>query len=220
MIHDDVVLPHPPMLRAMKLAKAKLEASPEVEVVDYVPFKHEEGYGIIRTLYFEDGAETIRRCLKEGGEDMLPLTEWVVSPPHTKNHDVVQAWELRAKRDDYRRAYSDHWQKQGCDVVLCPPFSGTASRHDTAKYWAYTAIWNLLDYPGAVFPTGLIADPALDTVDANFTPMGPDDDYNHSLFAAPEAYVGAPVNLQVISSRFNDGLVLAAQDVIERIVKS
>ncbi|KAF9243168.1 amidase signature domain-containing protein [Melanogaster broomeanus] len=194
MIHDDVVLPHPPMLRAMKLAKAKLEASPEVEVVDYAPFRHKEGYDIIRTLYFEDGGETVRRCLKAGGEDMLPLTE------------MVQAWELRAKRDDYRRAYSDHWQKQGCDVVLCPPFSGTASRHDTARYWGYTAIWNLLDYPGAVFPTA-------------FTPMSPDDVYNHSIYE-PEVYIGAPVNLQVVSPRFNDGLVLAAQDVIERIMKS
>ncbi|KAF9228440.1 amidase [Gyrodon lividus] len=220
MMHDNVVLPHPPMLRAMKLAKAKLEASPEVEVVDYVPFKHEEGYSIIRTLYFEDGGEAIRRCLKEGGEDILPLTEWVISPPHTRKHDVVQAWELRVKRDDYRRAYFEHWQKQGCEVVLCPPFSGTASRHDTAKYWGYTAIWNLLDYPGAVFPTGLVADPALDVTDASFISMGPDDEYNHSLFAEPEAYLGAPVNLQVVSCRFNDGLVLAAQDVIERIMRS
>ncbi|KIJ66047.1 hypothetical protein HYDPIDRAFT_130197 [Hydnomerulius pinastri MD-312] len=219
MMHDGVVLPHPPMLRAMKLAKAKLEASSEVEVVDYVPFQHEEGYSIIRTLYFEDGGETVHRCLKEGGEDILPLTEWVISPPHTKKHDAIQAWELRVKRDTYRRVYSDHWHSQGCDVVLCPPFSGTASRHDTAKYWGYTAIWNLLDYPGAVFPTGLVADPALDAVDANFTPMGPDDEFNHSIYE-PKAYVGAPVNLQVISRRFNDGLVLAAQDIIERIVKS
>ncbi|KAF9235627.1 amidase signature domain-containing protein [Melanogaster broomeanus] len=216
MIHDGVVLPHPPMLRAMKLAKAKLEASREVEVVDYAPFRHKEGYDIIRTLYFEDGGETVRRCLKEGGEDMLPLTEWVISPPHTKNHDVVQTWEVRTHRARNRSSASG--SKQGCDVVLCPPFSGTASRHDTAKYWGYTAIWNLLDYPGAVFPTGLVADPALDPANPSFTPMSLDDVYNHSLFQ--RHIIGAPVNLQVVSPRFNDGLVLAAQDVIERIMKS
>jgi hypothetical protein len=43
--------------------------------------------------------------------------------------------QLRDERDHYRREYSDHWWSQNVDVVLCPPFPGTASRHDTAKYW-------------------------------------------------------------------------------------
>lgn len=50
MMHDGVVLPHPPMLRGLKFAKAKLEASSEVEVVDYAPFQHEEGYSIIVSI--------------------------------------------------------------------------------------------------------------------------------------------------------------------------
>ncbi|OAX39697.1 amidase signature enzyme, partial [Rhizopogon vinicolor AM-OR11-026] len=152
MMHDGVVMPHPPTVRALQLAKAKLEASSEVEVVDYTPYDHDRGYSIIRELYYEDGGATVRRLLKEGGEDMHPLTEWVISPPYVKDHDAAQVWKLREKRDIYRREYSDHWRSQNVDVVLCPPFQGTASRHDTAKYWGYTAIWNLLDYPGAVFP--------------------------------------------------------------------
>lgn len=47
MSHDGVVTPHPPVLRALKLAKEKLGASQEVEVVDYVPYEHKEGYDII-----------------------------------------------------------------------------------------------------------------------------------------------------------------------------
>jgi len=50
MMHDGVVMPHPPTLRALKLAKAKLEASPEVEVVDYIPYDHDRGYSIIVRL--------------------------------------------------------------------------------------------------------------------------------------------------------------------------
>lgn len=42
----------------------------------------------------------------------------------------------------------------------------------------YTAIWNILDWPGAVFPTGLVVDPALDAIDPNFSSMGPEDSYN------------------------------------------
>ncbi|KAG1878990.1 amidase signature domain-containing protein [Suillus subluteus] len=219
MMHDGVVMPHPPTVRALNLAKAKLEASSEVEVVDYIPYDHDRGYSIIRELYYEDGGATIRRLLEEGGEEMHPLTEWVISPPCVKNHDAAEIWKLRDRRDNYRREYSDHWWSQNVDVVVCPPYQGTASRHDTAKYWGYTAIWNLLDYPGAVFPTGLVADPAVDIYQETPSPMSAADEYNISLYDAA-IFKGAPVSLQTVSRRFSDGLVLAAQDVIERIIKS
>jgi len=49
--------------------------------------------------------------------------------------------------------------------------------------------------------------------------MSAADEYNISLYEAA-AYKGAPVSLQTVSRRFNEGLVLAAQDIIERIIKS
>ncbi|KAH7909595.1 amidase signature domain-containing protein [Hygrophoropsis aurantiaca] len=219
MMHDGVVMPHPPMLRALRLAKAKLEASSEVEVIDYIPYKHEEGYGIVRAMYFEDGGKTVRGLLEEGGEDIHPLSEWVISPPYVKECTAIDVWKLHDRRDTLRRGYSDHWREQGCDVLLCPPFHGTASRHDTAKYWGYTAIWNILDYPGVVFPSGLKADPSVDVIQETPSPMSESDAYNHSLYD-PDIFVGAPISLQVIGRRFEDGLVLAAQEIIERIIKS
>ncbi|KAF8435033.1 amidase signature domain-containing protein [Boletus edulis BED1] len=219
MFHDRVVMPHPPMLRALRLAETKLRASEEVEVVEYVPYNHKEGYSIIRGLYFYDGGETVRRLLKDGGEDILPLSEWVISPPHTRNLTATQSWELRHKRDLFRHAYLQQWREQQVDVLLCPPYTGVAPRHDTARYWGYTAIWNLLDYPGAVFPTGLVVDPALDPADSLASSLGPEDSYNRQQYE-PNVYVGAPINLQIVAPRFNDGMVLAALNVIERIVKS
>jgi Asp-tRNA(Asn)/Glu-tRNA(Gln) amidotransferase A subunit family amidase len=219
MMHDGVVMPHPPTIRALKWAKAKLEASSEVEVVDYTPYDHDRGYSIVRELYFEDGGATVRRLLKESGEEMHLLTEWVISPPHVRDHDAAEVWKLRDQRDNYRREYSDHWWSQNVDVVLCPPFPGTASQHDTAKYWGYTAIWNLLDYPGTAFPSGLVADPAIDIYRELPSPMSAADEYNLSLYDATK-FKGAPVSLQIVSRIFNDGLVLAAQEVVERILKS
>ena len=34
--------------------------------------------------------------------------------------------------------------------------SGVAPKMDMAKYWSYTAIWNLLDCPAAVFPVSRV----------------------------------------------------------------
>ena len=46
----------------------------------------------------------------------------------------------------------------------------------------YTALWNLVDYPGAVFPTGLVVDTALDPTEAGASPLlSPEDAYNRQL---------------------------------------
>ncbi|EIW77312.1 amidase [Coniophora puteana RWD-64-598 SS2] len=219
MMHDGVVFPHPPMLRALMLAKEKLATSDAVELMDYVPYEHDQGYSIARELYYEDGGKTLRRMLADGEENILPLSEWVISPPYVKDHDATAIWELHARRERFRRAYSDHWRSQGCDVVLCPPFPGVAARHDTSTYWGYTAIWNLVDYPGVVFPTGLTAEPSIDiAMEDSVVSISDADAYNRSLYE-PTAFAGAPVSLQVIARRFEDGLVLAAQELIESILK-
>lgn len=45
----------------------------------------------------------------------------------------------------------------------------------------YTNVWNFVDYPGAVFPTGLYSDPAIDVEDtASRTYMSEADAYNAS----------------------------------------
>ncbi|KZP00749.1 amidase [Calocera viscosa TUFC12733] len=219
MEHDGVVLPHPPTLRALAAAKAKLTASGLVEVIDYKPFKHDLGYDITRELYFEDGGKVVRDRLKEGGETILPLTEWVISPPYTKDHDATSLRALRKQRDDFKDDYSDYWNQSGCDVVLCPPFPGTANPHDTAKYWAYTAIWNILDYPGIVFPSGLKSDPLIDVLEARTGFFSDADKFNYELYNA-ESMAGAPISFQLVARRFNDCLLVAAQRLIESILKA
>ena len=41
-------------------------------------------------------------------------------------------------------------------------------------------MFNLLDYPGMVFPTGLKADPAIDAA-VKAAPLSPADEYNQSI---------------------------------------
>jgi hypothetical protein len=66
------------------------------------------------------------------------------------------------------------------DVVLCPVGPGCAPPLDCARYWGYTSQWNLLDYPAAVFPTGLKCGPE-DVVDRGYVPRNEQDRYNHEL---------------------------------------
>jgi hypothetical protein len=62
------------------------------------------------------------------------------------------------------------------------------------------AHWNLLDYPGVVFPVTTV-DKGLDVADENY---------------APDTFAAAPVSLQIIGRRQEDEKVLAALVEIER----
>lgn len=114
----------------------------------------------------------------------MELTKWLLDTELTSLHDVWQSWDIRRERDEYRKEYAEHWRASDLDVLLMPPFPGTACPHDTARYWGYTAVYNHLDYPGIVFPTGLVADPELDPkperTDFINDPEG-SDEYNHSI---------------------------------------
>src|SRR5579859_3726803 len=65
---------------------------------------------------------------------------------------------MHLKREAFREAYWKHWveMKGHPDVILSPVGPGVAPKLDKARYWGYTAIWNLLDYPAAVFPVSQV----------------------------------------------------------------
>jgi hypothetical protein len=58
-------------------------------------------------------------------------------------------------RDAFRFGFLQHFEGANVDVVLSLPGAGPANKLNTSTYWSYTALWNLLDYPAGVFPTGL-----------------------------------------------------------------
>jgi amidase len=99
-------------------------------------------------------------------------------------------------------------------VILCPPSFGAATPHDQSRYWGYTAHWNLLDYPGVVFPVTTV-DPKLDPKDESYMPKNDEDKFCYEMYS-PEKYTDAPVSLQIIGRRQYDEKVLAALVEIER----
>jgi amidase len=51
------------------------------------------------------------------------------------------------------------------DVLLLPAGPAPAQPLGTTKYWSYTSMFNLLDWPAAVLPSGLAVDAELDAED-------------------------------------------------------
>jgi amidase len=183
MWHDNVVTPHPPITRALQELVSRLQTLSNVEVVDWKSYLHDEAWAIISSLYFTDGGAEDAATIAESGEPWRPLTKWIIKENPCVNKLTPQKlYYWQEEREAYRKEYAKVWNdtatgRNGAgelegmvDVILCPVGPGAAPAHNTAKYWAYTSQWNLLDYPAVVFPVSKV-DREKDFQDKGFRPM-------------------------------------------------
>lgn len=167
---DGVVQPHPPITRALRAVVARLTTDSDITVVDWKPHLHDEAWAIISSLYFTDGGAEDAATMAESGEPWRPLTKWIIKEnPCVKRLKMQELWYWLEEREAYRIEYAEVWNATATakdeatgklsgmvDAILCPVGPGVASRHNTAKYWAYTSQWNLLDYPAVSFPVSKV----------------------------------------------------------------
>lgn len=88
------------------------------------------------------------------------------------------------------------------DVILCPVGPGSAPKLDTSKWWGYTSQWNLLDYPGLVFPVDKV-DVSKDSTHETHEPRNELDKENWELWQehGAKGYKNAPISLQLVGRR-------------------
>ncbi|KAI1614495.1 amidase [Exophiala viscosa] len=221
---DGVVKPHPPVIRAIQDLTAKLKSIPEVELVDWKPYKHDLAWDVISALYFCDGAKQEKEALASSGEPWLPLTEFIIKEqPQVPDREftISEVWQRTVKRDEYRKEYAKAWTETAqdgypVDVILCPVGPGAAPPLNQSRYWGYTAQWNLLDYPAMIFPVTQL-DPKKDPVETGYQPLNAKDEFNYKLYE-PEKYVDAPVSLQLVGRRYDDEKVFEAMEFIQKSV--
>ncbi|KAK6084366.1 acetamidase [Seiridium cupressi] len=223
---DGVVMPHPPITRALReVSDACKTAGMEVVDWDCETLDHQTAWEIISALYWPDGGEEVLGLLEQSGEPILPLTKFIIQEQQTvKKLDMAGLFQLCARRDEYRERYARHWNKTGeldgreVDVILCPPSFGAAMPHDQSRYWGYTSQWNLLDYPGAVFPVSTV-NQEKDKRDDGYVPKNEQDKMCYELYS-PERYKDAPISLQIVGRRYHEEKVIAALAEIERALAS
>lgn len=189
---DGVVKPHPPVVRALNEVVEKLRGIDDIKIVNWKPYKHDEAWEIIASLYFCDGAKEETDAINASGEPWRPMSTFIIKEnPYVKVCSIADAWYWQTRRDQYRKMYAKVWNETATgknedgslegavDVILCPVGPGVAPLLDTAKYWAYTSQWNLLDYPALVFPVTRV-DSKVDLI-KDYKPMNEKDKFNHKL---------------------------------------
>lgn len=89
------------------------------------------------------------------GEPLIPSVEklgLLAGSPKT----MGEYFELNRKRQEIALVYSKFWVENNLDALIMPPAPHTAVPENTWASPSYTAIWNLLDYPSIVLPTGAV----------------------------------------------------------------
>ncbi|GEQ69504.1 hypothetical protein JCM33374_g3176 [Metschnikowia sp. JCM 33374] len=94
----------------------------------------------------------------------------------------------------------------------------SALEPETIHYWGYTSLWNILDFPNVVFPTGLQVDTELDAKDTSFQARNDTERYEYELYTGPEDFAGAPISLQLTGRRYADETVVKAAKVLHTII--
>ncbi|CAF1089522.1 unnamed protein product [Adineta steineri] len=217
---DNVVHPHPPIIRALRETIEHLKKA-GIRVIDWEPIDHQKGWDLISALFYCNGAEEERNLIAETNEQLLPLTEWIFNQPNVKKRNWTEMNGLISERETYRTQYAKIWNERekslncSIDCLLTPVGPSAAPQHGTAKWWGYTSIWNLLDYPAAVFPVTTV-DLVRDQIEVDYKPRNSLDKENYELYTSPQAYANAPIGLQVICRRYNDEKVMKCVEIIEQ----
>ncbi|KPI38833.1 putative amidase [Cyphellophora attinorum] len=220
MKHDGAITPHPPVTRTLNWATSTIKSSPLASQFTLKPFssyKAAHGQELLHSkLYFPETPSHLRAEFTATGEPELPLTTWAFRKAPQQELNATEIAEQRWQRDRFRREFLAHWNAQDVDFVLCPVFVGAASMHDTAKYWNYTSLWNLVDYPGMVIPTPIrVKDKAEeDKYPEDWEAMSEEDKDVRRMWEEG-GFEGAPIGLQVVARKWFDNELMAAVGMLE-----
>lgn len=215
---DGVVKPTPPIIRGLQTAAKKL-ASAGVKVVEWESFKVAELVEACYNGYNADGNAGQLSVLKLSGEPILELSKWQLNVGCGFAGQSVSEYQTDAGlRDSSRSAYLQKMKELDVDFILSPVYASVAALPETVHYWGYTNLWNILDFPNVVFPTGLKCSAELDKPDLSYQPRNDAEKYEYGLYKDASKFAGAPIALQLTGKRWFDEELIKASSVIAEIV--
>lgn len=231
---DNLVTPHPAIKRAMTAVIAQL--SPNFEIVDISDswFSEAEMASIYRTnvtLYTIDGNRSQLELVLPSGEPILPLTQHFLEFGGGQELSVYDNRKLNILRDTTRLAiFEKYFSREATsslqlDFILSPTNVAPAEIPAQGKYWGYTSLWNLTDYPNVVFPTPYTQDPQQDTLSPETNLK--ENDYEKMVWYQDDGsikydatdYRAAPIGLQLTGMRFQEEKIVSAVKKISSILK-
>jgi len=240
---NDIVKPHPPVVRALRMVKDALETAGH-KVIDWKPYKHMELFHSVEFIFAADGSEDYQRHCDLSGEPLIQLEHFTTSetqhlyametPPLNKivaegrgPQSAYQVWQLHKEKRKLRKEYLDHWNatitltgtERPVDGIIRPtvPYGMTPHGLNTDAF--YTTLWNVLDYPCVAFPVTTV-DLELDkTIEARSEFYNHEDEAIHKLYDS-ELFRDSPIGLQVTCRMQEEEATLGMAEIIVQSLRA
>lgn len=144
-------------------------------------------------------------------------------------------FQLNAARHRIQEVYRKLWIENGLDALIMPPAPHTAVPFDTWGPITYTTLWNLLDYPAVIIPTGKVQpSDAADSIDnakygeqdaamyrlCKYSGDRPRNTTLTGTDTGPEEYKDAPLTLQLVGMRQEDEKLARVAAVVDGVLNT
>jgi amidase len=204
-------MPHPPILRGIQKTITALRRAGHT-VVEWQPYKHKYACDLSTMAIFADGGAAIRRVLAFSDEPVISNIKEFFElnlPPI----DLASFWKVQSDKNTYQKEYLARWQQQPhIDGWILPVAPHAAVKHNDYKYYGYTSVMNVLDWPAVTIPV-TFADKEKDIKDMQYKSRNDLDATIYENYDA-DIYDGAPVGVQVVGKRLQEEYLLGLAEQI------
>ncbi|KAH0164461.1 amidase, partial [Aureobasidium melanogenum] len=214
-LDDGVYTPFPPVRRAIREAAQKLRDA-GVDVVELRLPHVADAVGITYGMFALDGCQFVQDLIKEGKEPQVESVKRVNLAAIPKS-SMQGYMDLTAGRRKLQAVYHKFWLDNQLDAIMLPGAPQTATRFDEWGPINYTMLWNFLDYPATIIPTGRVRES--DMADGEDSALyGEQDLKNYKLYDSPETYKDAPLSVQVVGMRQEDETLAEVVGLVDTIL--
>ncbi|KAG6873896.1 hypothetical protein C0995_009675 [Termitomyces sp. Mi166 len=234
MWNDGEVVPHPPIIRGLEMAKNALIKAGH-KVIDWKPLDHKIMLDVGFSIFSAGSAEDFAAISAESGEplitSMVPGKEITDIDPSTMiltraPLSAYELWQLQKKKRDLRQGYLEHWLATASetgtgrpvDAIIVPVAPFTAVPHGEESHVGYTMVWNVLDCPALVIPVSRV-DPMLDVRKPAHEFLSDSDKAIYDLYE-PETFKDAPIAFQIVGMPQEDEAVIAMAEIVDAAMKA
>ncbi|KAL4985220.1 amidase signature domain-containing protein [Aspergillus falconensis] len=220
MKHDGIVMPQPPIARALDMVEKTLKRLGH-KVIEWSPPSHKTGVELAEAAYSLDGGADAQYHFGLSGEEPPPQLILARGLPQKSALEIAK---INVAKREYQKLYMDYWNSTSeltgtgrpVDAVICPAAPHAAVIPTQYTHVGYTSVINVLDYTSVVIPV-TNADKSIDVnVPREF--LGELDEESYKNYDA-DVYDGAPAGVQMFGRRLQEEKMLVLAEYVGAAVQ-
>ncbi|KZT51752.1 amidase, partial [Calocera cornea HHB12733] len=243
---DGLVRVHPPVWRALQMAKEAVERAGH-KVMEWKPYKSSEICSVMNQIFLADGGHDFR-AHTTSIPPHEPLLTTMSPRPGSPYHSpaslpgqdeplesalllpsaplaIYELYALHKQKRQLLKGFLDTWLSTSSqtgtgrpiDAILAPVMATPAPPHGRNAWDFYCEYWNIVDAPCVVLPVTTV-DAGVDGREEKWEYRCAEEKIVHELYE-PERFEGMPVGIQVVGRKLEEEAVLSIAQLVDDALK-